>query len=307
MQARLTGTIVVVLIILAGLGAQYALGQDAEFPILKGHYLGQGAPPMEPKVFAPGVLSHTKYRTYTYVFLPDGNECVFDYYGDSEYKNGAIFSTRLEEDKWTEPAPAGLFAGIDNVFLPRVSPDGKTWFFTSTSLPVPEGVDGKIPLFYIKKTASGWTAPEYITQAIHASATLDGDLYCIMEDREGNYPAFLRPDGAGYGDLEWCEPRNYFGGDMAHLVVAPDGSYMIFDSEKRPRLGECRLHVTFRKADGTWTMPMSLGSLIDLKATMPWISPDGKYIFFRADNDVYWVNAGIVEKIKPKGITAKKK
>lgn len=307
MKARVTGTIMGILIILVGLSTQYALGEDTEFPTLKGHYLGQGAPANEPEIFAPGIISHTGYRTYTYVFLPNGNECVFDYYGDTEYKDGAVFSTRLEDGKWTEPAPADLFAGIDNVFLPRVSPDGKTWFFTSSSLPVPEGVDGKIPLFYIEKTESGWTEPRYITQAIHASATMDADLYYIVESRDGNYPGFMQPDEDGYGKFEWCQPRNYFGGDMAHLVVAPDGSYMIFDSEKRPRVGECRLHVSFRKADGTWTMPMSLGSLIDLKATMAWISPDGKYIFFRAGDDVYWVDAGIVQKIKPKGITAKKK
>ncbi|MGD9141282.1 MAG: hypothetical protein PVJ42_07055 [bacterium] len=307
MQARLAGTALVTLIILVVLSPQIALSQEGEFPTLKGHYLGQVPPGMEPRLFARGIVSHPDYRTYTYVFLPNGNECVFDYYGDNEYKDGALFTTRLEDGKWIEPVPAGLFAGIDNVFLPRVSPDGETWFFTSTSLEMPEGVEGKTPLFYIRKDGTGWTEPRYLTQAIHASATEDGKVYYMVEGRDGSYPGFRQPLKGGYGDLEWCQPRDYFGGDMAHLVVAPDESYMIFDSEKRPRVGECRLHVSFRKADGTWTMPMSLGSLIELKASMAWISPDGKYIFFKAYDDVYWVDAGIVEKIKPKGITAKKK
>jgi hypothetical protein len=258
---------------------------------------------MEPRLFAPGIVSHPQYSTHTYVFLPGGEECVFDYYGETEYQMGAFFSTRLEDGKWIEPEPWEVLSGVDDVFLPRISPDGKTWFFTSRSLPMPEGRQGKIPLFYLKKTGSGWTEPRYLTQAIHASATLDGKVYYMVEGRDSGFPGYRMPEGEGYSKAMLCQPRDYFGSNMAHLVVAPDESYMLFDSDDLPRVGECRLYVSFRKHDGTWTMPMNLGSQIEMNAAMAWITPDGKYIFFKAYEDVYWVDARVVEKLKPKGIT----
>jgi hypothetical protein len=293
------------------LAPQLAVGQESGgtsgFPVLEGPYLGQEPPGMEPRLFAPGIISHPAYRTYTYVFLPGGNEFVFDYYGDTEYRKGAIFTTRVEDGKWIEPEPSGLLAPFGEVFLPRVSPDGENWFFTSRSLPLPDGVEGDNPLFYIRETRSGWSEPRYLAQGIHASATLAGRVYYVVEGRDTGYPGFWEPGVDGYSRLVFCEPKTYFGGDMAHLVVAPDESYMIFDSESRPRIGECRLHISFRKPDGNWTMPMSMGGLIEMKASMPWITPDAKYIFFRANDDVYWVDAGIVEKMRPKGIKTGKK
>ena len=287
------------------LALQASAAQEAGFPTLKGPYLGQEPPGMQPEVFAPGIVSLPEYRSYTYVFLPGGEECVFDLYGDTQYQDGAIFTTRVEEGKWIEPEPHEIFAGIDDVFLPRVSPDGRTWFFTSSSLPMPEGAKGKIPLFYIERTDSGWTPPRYLTQAIHASATLEGTVYYMVEGRDAAFPGFRKRREEGHSEVELCQPTEYFGGNMAHLVVAPDESYMLFDSDERPRIGECRLHVSFRKPGGTWTTPMSLGGLIGLKAAMAWISPDGKYIFFKADDNVYWVDARIVEKLKPRGVSGR--
>jgi hypothetical protein len=300
-------TALVILAVLSAVTPGAALGEEAGFPALKGPYLGQKAPGVEPELFAPGIVSHPDYSTHTFVFLPGGKECVFDYYGETEYQMGAFFSTRLEGGKWTEPEPHETFSRIDDVFLPRVSPDGEKWFFTSRSLPVPEGAEGKIPLFYIEKTESGWTEPRYLAQAIHASATSDGRVYYMVEGRDTAYPGYRVPEEGGYSDVMLCQPRDYFGSNMAHLVVAPDESYMLFDSDHMPRVGECRLYVSFRKHDGTWTMPMNLGSQIEMKAAMAWITPDGKYIFFKAYDDVYWVDAAIVEKLKPRGVTEKKK
>lgn len=40
---------------------------------------------------------------------------------------------------------------------------------------------------------------------------------------------------------------------------------------------------------------------------LPRVSPDGKYIFFKAYDDVYWVDAAIADELKPERITAEKK
>ena len=86
----------------------------------------------------------------------------------------------------------------------------------------------------------------------------------------------------------------------AHLVVDPQGQYIIFDSQSRPRIGDCRLFISFKEKDDRWTKPASLGRYIKQRAALAWISYDGEYIFYKAGDDVYWVSAAkLIEKVKP--------
>ena len=82
------------------------------------------------------------------------------------------------------------------------------------------------------------------------------------------------------------------------LLVAPDESYLIFDSENRPKTGECRLWTSFQKEGGTWTVPTNMESIIHNKAGYAMLSPDGKYLFFSAGSDIYWMDAKIIKEIK---------
>jgi hypothetical protein len=268
-------------------------------PVLTGPYLGQEPPGETPRVFAPGIVSHEDYSIHTFVAVPGGEEFVFDRYGEREYQTGAVFVTRIEDGRWTDPEIHPVFAQFDDVFLPRISPDGNRWFFTSRSLPMPEGASGKVPLFYIEKTDTGWSSSTYITQAIHASATRDGTLWYMVEGRDNGWPGYRRLENGRYSDLEFAEPREVFGRDDAHLAVAPDGSYLIFDSQRRPREGECRLHISFRKPDDTWTEPQTMGRVIKRRAAMASITYDGKFIFFMSGDDAFWVDARIVDDLKP--------
>jgi len=116
-----------------------------EFPVLKGPYLGQKPPGMTPEKFAPGIVSVDEYSEFVCMFTPGGKECIFDRYGDDEYQKGAVFITRIKNGKWTKPEIFTLLAKYGDIFLPTLSPDGKYWFFTSQSLPVPEEAKKIIP------------------------------------------------------------------------------------------------------------------------------------------------------------------
>jgi hypothetical protein len=192
-----------------------------------------------------------------------------------------------------------VFKTYDDVFLPTISPDGTRWFFTSKSVPLPAGQTGRIPMFFIERTADGWSRPTYLGQYIHASATLDGTLWVMVEGRDGGRPASRSLVDGQYADHEFAGPAGYFMERDAHLVVDPRGRYMIFDSQSRPRLGECRLFVSFKQENGLWTKPVSMGKHIPQRAALAWISHDGKYIFYKAGDDVYWVSAGVVEQLRP--------
>ena len=260
--------------------AQNNTKDKSDFPVLTGSYLGQKPPGMMPEIFAPGIVSVDKYSEFVCIFTPGAEECVFDRHGDDEYPKGAIFTTRIENGKWIKPEIHKIFEKFGDVFLPTLSPDGQYWFFTSKTLPVPEETKKIIPLYFIKKTETDWTEPEYVTQSIHASMTLDGTVYVNSGREIKPHPGFKT------------------------IVVSPDGSYLIFDNSKLPRHGDCRLFVSFKNNDGSWTDPVSLGKHIKQHAFCAWITFNGKYIFFHSRNNtkgnIYWVSAEIIEELKPK-------
>lgn len=81
--------------------------------------------------------------------------------------------------------------------------------------------------------------------------------------------------------------------------VAPDESFLIFGSMDRPDgFGGADLYVSLRSADDKWTRAKNLGDAINSKGNeiYPILSPDGKYLFFVRDGDVYWVDW---ERVRP--------
>jgi len=111
--------------------------------------------------------------------------------------------------------------------------------------------------------------------------------------------------------------------------VAPDESYIILNSRGHdPGPDGGSLFISYRGADGVWSPPRNLGEVMtaDRSDFCPMMSPDGKHFFFssarprfggadgvitwnslfdaqsRPENgstDVYWVDAGFVEKMRP--------
>ena len=100
------------------------------------------------------------------------------------------------------------------------------------------------------------------------------------------------------------------GGDMnrtigsAHPCIAPDESFIIFDSlilgEKE---GEehTDLFVCYRKSDGNWSEAINMGERINTPGgnICASLSPDGTYLFFLRSRDISWVDARTIEELKP--------
>jgi hypothetical protein len=90
----------------------------------------------------------------------------------------------------------------------------------------------------------------------------------------------------------------------AHACIAPDESYIIFDSYHRPggQGGEGDLWVCFRKTDGSWSEGFNLGDKINTPATnfCPALSPDGRFLFFSTCRDIYWVSTEVIHRLRPR-------
>jgi len=97
----------------------------------------------------------------------------------------------------------------------------------------------------------------------------------------------------------------------AHPFIAPDESYLVWNSEREGGYGKSDLYISFRQDDGSWGDAANMGprvnsNKIELNGN---VTPDGKFLMFdRIDSirdgyidiDVYWVDAQIIEDLKAK-------
>ncbi len=93
----------------------------------------------------------------------------------------------------------------------------------------------------------------------------------------------------------------------AHPFIAPDDSYLIWDSERDGGYGRSDLYISFRQQDGSWGAAINMGDKINtaLEDGFPNVTPDGKYLFFGrqvspGNSDIFWVDAQIIETLRPK-------
>ena len=59
--------------------------------------------------------------------------------------------------------------------------------------------------------------------------------------------------------------------------------------------------MSFRRGDDTWTEPVNIFEMMGLErgGSTPVLSPDGKYLFDYAAGQTWWVDAGIIEELRP--------
>lgn len=101
----------------------------------------------------------------------------------------------------------------------------------------------------------------------------------------------------------------------AHPFIAPDESYLIWDSERDEGFGGADIYISFRQQDESWGAAINLGDKINspLWENGAMVTPDGKYLLFgrsekkvSKDGSTYWVSqqqwvdAQIIENLRPK-------
>ncbi|UCC45174.1 MAG: PD40 domain-containing protein, partial [Candidatus Zixiibacteriota bacterium] len=91
--------------------------------------------------------------------------------------------------------------------------------------------------------------------------------------------------------------------------VAPDGSYIIFRSDRPGGYGRGDLWVCFAKPDGAWTEAQNLGAEVNSGGDegYPSVSNDGKYLFWVSPLPpgyaYYWISMSVVENLRPDTVT----
>jgi len=274
-----------------------------DVPILKGPYLGQTPPGLTPEIFAPGFISKKGYFEYPCSFSSDMTEM---YYGvnmflEKEKEKYILCVKRKKDGSWSLPEKIS-FTGFHES-EPILTPDNSKLFFSvRTDLNKNKPHD----IWYVNREKDGWSKPIKLNSEInsnkyeyYASMSQNNKLYFTREG-EGIFTAECIDND--FVNVKKIDPPISKFKFCGHPFIAPNESYLIFDSRERGGFGEADLYISF-KENGQWGSPINLGEKINTREIemMPIVTPDGKYLFFcrkvNNERDIYWVEFDI-EKIK---------
>lgn len=266
-----------------------------------GDYLGQTPPKDSAIIFAPEIISVANRGEYAFAISPNHDEYFYNagMSEDTTQPYGLFYMKRVG-DKWFKPQKANLnqqgFWEQEAFF----SPDGNDIFYAVSD-------SGYTKIWLSHKTKNGWSKGERLDSPIndsskrvfYATFSSNGNLYYtnvdklkinMSENDSGKYKSFN----------EIGLPR------AGHGFIAPDESFIIFDSQQKENYGKADIYVAFKTIYGNWSEPINLGPQVNTEylETCPSLSPNGEYIFFSRYNDeneksnIYWISAEIINKIK---------
>jgi len=279
--------------------------QQKDFPILKGPYLGQKPPGLIPEIFAPGIISTKDRYELNSEFSPKGDEFYFELSTTTpeQKKRGIYFYvimvSKLINGVWTKPEMvpfSGKYATMDFCF----SPDGNRLYFTSDR-PNKFEATSKNNIWFVERRRSGWSEPRILGPPIYKPKVRQG-----QHSLAANGTLYFRSGDDLYYS-EYCDGKFAEPAKLPETVnspypeskpyVAPDERFLLFVRYSMPESidGGRGLYISFRREDGSWTQAQNTHIL----GSLPKFSPDGKYFFFSRGGDIYWVDAKIIEELKP--------
>lgn len=268
---------------------------QGDVPEIKEPYLGQKPPGTTPEVFAPGIVS-TEHYEYGGVFTPDLKEFYLIKNG-GKYEQSSFVVFQYNDNQWRESVVSPR-AG-----QPFVSPDGKTMHLGRR---------------YMERTGTGWSevkeleAPFNDIPIMRLTASANGAYFFDTFDREKlDFPIrYSRQIDGKYEEPKILGKEINTGTYVNHPFIAPDESYLIWDAKREGGYGDSDIYISFRQHDGSWGDAINLGDKVNTSAweASASVTPDGKYLFFNRNMgsanyenvDVFWVDAKILEELRPK-------
>lgn len=265
--------------------------ESKEVPEVK--VLGLKPPGMTPELFAPGIVS-TKSLEINAAFSPEMDELYFTRQVDGERpKNLGIRFVNGTYETFYEDAYSG------EIFITN---DNQRMFLGNK---------------FKERTASGWSeeknmeAPYDSIRIMRLTSSIN-DTYIFDErDTIGTLRISKVIDGVRSEPIA-LEGDFKKGTYTAHPFIAPDESYIIWDSSQEQGYGDSDLYISFRQDDDSWGPAINLGEEInsDKEDAYGSISPDGKYFIFHRITlgetfeesyaEIFWVDAKAVLNLKNK-------
>jgi len=270
---------------------------------LTGEYFGQKKPGNKPEIFAPGIVSRLKGGHSNITFSPDGSMAFWTEWNLTEtgFSNGSkLLFSKIRNHKWILPQVV-----LSRGDCPFFSVDGTRIYFRA-SISASDGESPRDGIWYFETKDTAFSKPKYLDFDVdkyslywHYSFDRFGNLY--FSGSNGLSRSVLK-DGVYLEPKKLCEIFNpAYNGDSPY--IDPDGNYIIFSSGYMPgSYGAGDLYIGFKTKEGIWSIPINLDSAINTCETeiLPIVSSDGKYFFYKSNfNNIMWVNASILDMLKP--------
>ncbi|QLG44111.1 ankyrin repeat domain-containing protein [Costertonia aggregata] len=278
----------------------------------EGLFMGQSTPGRIPKMFAPNFISTEEYE-FGSVFNANNTEFYFGV--DVNGKNEIRYS-KLTEGTWSKPKTILSHDryGYNDPFL---SPDEKRLYFISNrALDGTSEVKDDIDIWFVEKNNNVWSQPIHTGPNINSdgneyyiSFTKDGTMYFSSSrnapaerknhDQDIYYSKFVDEQfqkAVGLGSS--INTKDY----EADVFIDPEENYIIFCSTRANGFGRGDLYISFKDANGAWTKSMNMGETINTKnhELCPFVTLDGKFLFYTSNEDIYWVNTDIISELRGK-------
>jgi hypothetical protein len=254
-------------------------------------YMGQEPPGVMPKVFAPGIISLPNRCENGLCLSRDGRECYFTV-RNAAWTVYEIMVTRYENGQWTTPVRASFSDGQS--LGPSLADDDQTLYFGRNR-----------HIYRARRETLGWSQPEAVPAPISSA---QDEWSCCISSLGNAWICSHRSGGAGVCDLWRIRPVEGQFSEVVNLrnlntsandcspMPGPDEGYVIWNSDCAGGFGGADLYISFPDGQGGWTSPRNLGPIINSSKndTLPYLSPDYKYLFFNRDDtstdeNIYWV------------------
>ncbi len=260
-------------------------------------YLGQKTPGLIPEPFAPGLVTTDGWENCG-GFSPDLKEFYFLRQAEEKDEDDKmkLVVVQNNNNQWQKSVVSPRLG------TPFISPDGKTMYLSRK---------------YRERTHNGsWSEIRKLEPPFDSLPTMR-----LTVSSKGTYffDEFKRDLT---GDIRYSriingkheEPKllnkKINTGKSFHPFIAPDESYLIFDSTREDGNGDSDIYISFRKQNGSWGDPINLGDKINTNAweACASVTPDGKYLFFNRNMgskdyenvDIFWVSTQVLEKLRSK-------
>ncbi|MEM1090965.1 MAG: hypothetical protein AAGI67_11320 [Pseudomonadota bacterium] len=277
----------------AAIAAAWGLPEQAEAADRPKTVLGQKPPGLIPVRFAPGHVG-TDHLEVMGALHPNMTEFFFVRQVLGEPSKH--WSIRLEDGRWQDPVEQ---THDEAVFVSR---DGQTMFLGNRVR---------------QQTANGWSAPKslgpmfepYSIMRLTSSAS---ETYVFDEADDVGTIRFSRLVNGQRQRPEAFGQQINSGTFTAHPFIAPDESYLIWDSERADGFGGSDLYVSFREPDGSWGDAINLGGDVNSSEEDAFgsVTSDDRFFFFHrvkldrenpenSTANIFWVDARVIHALRP--------
>ena len=272
-------------------------------------YFGLKPPGIKPEKFAPHLISKPERHEFGSVFSKDGKAFFFGIDTDGKAE---IWVSKLLNGVWTE-AEVLLSHPQYSFNDPMLSPKEDRLYFISDMPLTGTGEKKDYDIWYVESHEENWSPPINVGSSINSKAneyyisfSKDGSMYYAsnfnldIKDSK-NYEVFRSQllKGQYQNPVKLGNGINtkYYEADA---FVSPDESYIIFSSIKPEGFGQGDLYISFKEKNGDWSPAKNMGDLINTEGheLCPFVTKDGKYLFFTSKQDIYWVDASILDKLR---------